>query len=114
MSENPAAAMPIAGTRAQRCGWLVHRADKAASIAHPAAKASSAEPEITSSAAPPKTPSVSTSAPTKPVATEPPTTRHIGSGRAVAASLVLCGGWTVVMVGAPRFDRSPTGGVFAD
>jgi hypothetical protein len=66
----PVPASVTAGTKAQRCGWLVIRADSTASIAQPSAKPRSADPVMACSRAPANTTNVRTAAATNPVTTD--------------------------------------------
>ena len=83
----PEAAITTAGTRAQRCGWLVKRVVRAASIAQPAPNATSAAPVITYSDAPAKTTRVSTRAAVAPAARDPAMTRATGVRRPAGTSV---------------------------
>src|SRR3954447_15109693 len=82
----PVTPIATAGTRAHRCGCLVKRVVRRASIAQPEAKASRQRPVVVCSRAPGKTSSVRTRALTAPVRRDAITARNMGPAFATSSA----------------------------
>jgi hypothetical protein len=84
-STSPMAVITEAGTSAHRCGWLVSRVERTATMAPLAPNATRAEPVMADSVAPPSRPNVRAPAATAPAVSEVTTMRPRGPCEGAAA-----------------------------